>query len=343
MRSLVIGGTLFIGRVLVSKLLARGHRVTVLHRRSTHALGPEVEGLRADRNDAASVASAVLGRHFDYVFDNVYDWERGTTGEQVEATARIFAESGNLRRYVFVSSVAAYGRGLGDAQALREDHDLAPDDHPDVYSRNKAMSERALLRMHAETGFPAVTLRVPFVYGPNNPFYRETWFWERLRDGRPILLPERGEREMQFVHVDDLAEIQVLCTETDAASGQAFNSAEPTTYTQRRFVEILAHSAGAQHDPRIVPVPRERLLASGGQVMQPPYYFAERLDLPPLPQDCLKMQRSLEFTPRDLATGMSQTYAWWRQQQQQQSPVVNDYSWEDRLLLEAANQFVQSG
>lgn len=335
MRSLVIGGTLFIGRVLVSKLLARGHQVTVLHRRASHDLGPEVEGLRADRNDAASVAKAVLGRRFDNVFDNVYDWERGTTGEQVEATARIFAEPGDLRRYVFVSSVAAYGRGL-DAQALEEDHGLAQDDHPDVYSRNKAKSERALLRMHAETGFPAVTLRVPFVYGPNNPFYRETWFWERLRDGRPILLPERGEREMQFVHVDDLAEIQVLCAEKDAASGQAFNSAEAATYSQRRFVELLAAAAAGNAAPAIVPVPRETLLAAGGQVMQPPYYFAERLDLPPLPQDCRKMQRLLGFTPRGLAAGLAQTYAWWNLQ----PPVVNDYSWEDRVLLEAAGQLM---
>jgi 2'-hydroxyisoflavone reductase len=336
MRSLVIGGTLFIGRALVSKLLARGHQVTVLHRRPAHDLGPDVRGLQADRNDAAAVASAVQGQEFDYVFDNVYDWERGTTGEQVAATARIFAESSKqLRRYVFVSSVAAYGRGL-EAEALREDHDLAPDDHPDIYSRNKAMSERALLRMHRQAGFPAVTLRVPFVYGANNPFYRETWFWERLRDGRPILLPERGEREMQFVHVDDLAEIQVLCAETDAASGQAFNSAEPAAYTQRQFVEILAAAAG-NHAPAIVPVLREKLIAAGGQVMQPPYYFAERLDLPPLPQDCRKMQQLLGFTPRPLAQGMTETYAWWRQQ----SPVVIDYSWEDRLLLEVANQFVQ--
>ena len=41
------------------------------------------------------------------------------------------------RRYVFTSSVAAYGEGLD----LDEDSPLAPDDHPDDYVRNKAQTE----------------------------------------------------------------------------------------------------------------------------------------------------------------------------------------------------------
>ena len=76
-----------------------------------------------------------------------------------------------MSRYVFMSSVAAYGDGLNH----HEGDALAPDDHPNAYVRNKAMSERALFRMHQRSGFPIVTLRPPFVYGPGNPFYREAF------------------------------------------------------------------------------------------------------------------------------------------------------------------------
>ena len=38
------------------------------------------------------------------------------------------------------------------------------------YPRNKAMSERTPFRMHQRNGFPVVTSRPPFVYGPGNPF-----------------------------------------------------------------------------------------------------------------------------------------------------------------------------
>ena len=129
------------------------------------------------------------------VFDNVYDWERGTTAAQVEATA--LAMGDHLQRYVFMSSVAAYGDGLNHY----EDDPLAPDNHPDAYVRNKAMSERALFRLHHKNGFPVVTFRPPFVYGPDNPFYREAFFWDRMRASRPIIIPGDGTRLMQFVYV----------------------------------------------------------------------------------------------------------------------------------------------
>ncbi len=114
----------------------------VLHRKPKHDLGKKVGNLVADRNDPEAIKAALAGQKFDVVFDNVYDWERGTTAAHVEATAR--ACGNRLHRYVFMSSVAAYGDGLNH----HEGDALAPDDHPDLYVRNKAMSERALFRLH---------------------------------------------------------------------------------------------------------------------------------------------------------------------------------------------------
>lgn len=333
MRSLVIGGTLFIGRALVRKLLAKGHEVAALHRKESHDLGPEVEGLRGDRNDAASVAAAVAGRRFDYVFDNVFDWERGTTGEQVEATARIFART-SIERYVFVSSVAAYGvRDEATVTPLTEDSPLAPDDHPDTYARWKAQSERALLRMHQQDGFPAVTLRPPFVYGPGNPYDRESFFWRRLQAGRPIIVPDRGERLMQFVHVEDFAVCEVLAAECENASGQSFNTADPSPVTQLEFIRTLARVAGCgETTVRIAFIHRERLLAAGGHAKRPPYYFGQYLDLPPLPQDCSKLHRVMGFTARNLDSGLLNTYKEWSTNSGMRSTEQEDFDFEDQLL-----------
>src|SRR5258708_23128144 len=106
----------------------------------------------ADRNDPASLKAALTGRSFDVVYDNVYDWERGTTAAQVEATARCF---NRLHRYVFMSSVAAYGDELNQ----HEGDALAPHDHPKAYVRNKAMSERALCPVHQPALCPALSLQ----------------------------------------------------------------------------------------------------------------------------------------------------------------------------------------
>ena len=51
MRVLVIGGTAFIGRTTVERLVQRGHDVTILHRRPDHDLGAEVHNIQADRRD----------------------------------------------------------------------------------------------------------------------------------------------------------------------------------------------------------------------------------------------------------------------------------------------------
>src|SRR5437016_2863110 len=107
MKVLVIGGTMFIGRLLVAELLKAGHDVTVMHRRPKNDLGKRVQNLVADRNDAAAVREALRFTGFQVVFDNVYDWERGTTAAHVEATAQaLMSSSGDrLSRYVFMSSV----------------------------------------------------------------------------------------------------------------------------------------------------------------------------------------------------------------------------------------------
>src|SRR4051794_27481688 len=105
MKALVIGGTLFIGRGIVAGLLKEGHDVTILHRKPGHELGKRVKEILADRNDLESIKTALAGKPFDVVFDNVYDWQRGTTATQVEETAKLV--SNHLTRYVFMSSVAA--------------------------------------------------------------------------------------------------------------------------------------------------------------------------------------------------------------------------------------------
>ena len=104
MNCLVIGGTQFIGRHLVAELLKAGHAVTVLHRKPKHDLGRRVKNLTADRNDPKAMKAALAGKTFQVVFDNVYDWERGTTAAQVEATVKLLGD--RLIRYVFTEPVS---------------------------------------------------------------------------------------------------------------------------------------------------------------------------------------------------------------------------------------------
>jgi nucleoside-diphosphate-sugar epimerase len=328
MKALVIGGTLFIGRALVAELLKGGHEVWILHRRREHDFGKRVGNITADRNEPDAVRRALAGHRFEIVFDNAYDWERGTTAVHVEATARSCGD--HLHRYVFMSSVAAYGDGLNH----HEGDALAPDDHPDSYVRNKAMSERALFRFRQRSGFPVATIRPPFVYGPGNPFYREAFFWDRMREGRPIIVPGDGRRLMQFVYIKDLVQACLGVVEEPAAVGHAFNIAIPRPITQTEMVQFLADAAGKR--TATTRVSRERIVRSGGQAMNGSrLYFGQYFDLPPITMVVTKAQRVLHFQATEFSAGLKETYRWYLRHHER--PAA-DYSFEDSLLNAAAMQ-----
>jgi nucleoside-diphosphate-sugar epimerase len=325
MKVLVIGGTLFIGRQLVKELRNAGHDVAVLHRQPQHGMTLRIENLVADRNDPEAVRQVLAGRRFEVVYDNVYDWERGTTAAQVEATVRACGD--RLSRYVFMSSVAAYGDGLnhyeGDA--------LAPDNHADAYVRNKAMTERMLFRLHQKHGLPVVTFRPPYVYGPGNPYYREAFFWDRMRLGRPIIIPGDGHRLMQFVYVKDLVRAMVRAMEVPNAEGEAFNIGDPRPLTQAELVHALA--AAANKSANLVRVRRETILQAGGNPMGEPAYFGVYFDLPPITEKMGKAARVLGVRPTPFEAGLKETWRWYLRNRKLAQP---GFAFEDRLLDLAA-------
>ncbi len=325
-RVLVIGGTLFIGRALVRRLLERGDDVTILHRGHQNPFAGHTREIRCDRNDTQALAKAVQGG-YDLVFDNVYDWQRGTTGAQVRAAAEACSDA--LRRYVFVSSCAAYGDGLGRG----EGSPLAGADHPDAYCRNKADSERALLALHADAGTGTATLRPPFIYGPHNPFYREAFFWDRMVAGRPVLVPGDGSRPMQFVLVDDLVECALRAADNPAAAGRAYNVAHPVAVRQDDFVRLLGEAAGIEPDLRFIP--RETALRLGGQVFAAPYYFGQYFDMPPITMDVSRAREELGFMPVTMEQGLRETWLWYSSSDPSRRPE-QDFSFEDRALAAIA-------
>lgn len=324
MKVLVIGGTLFIGRLLVEELVKGGHDVTVLHRKPKHDFGKRVDNIMADRNDGQAMKEALSTRRFEVVFDNAYDWERGTTAQQVEATVRACGD--RISRYIFMSSVAAYGDGLNH----KESDPLAPDYHPDPYVRHKATTERLLFRMHSQTGLPLVTFRPPFVYGANTNYYREQFFWDRLRAGRPIIIPGDGHRLMQFAYVNDVVQAMIRSMDEPRAAGEAFNIGDTKPLTQVEVVEKLAKVAGV--DPTLVRVPRDIIQQAGGNALEEPYYFGEYYDLPPITMNIGKVTRVLKMKLTPFETGLKETYRWYTRNHKARTA---GFEFDDKVLAAA--------
>ena len=258
MRTLVLGGSVFVGRRLVQRLHAAGHEVAVLNRGVTAVEFPEgVERVVADRTDAAAMRAALGGRDWDAVYD-VSGFVMAAGGADIEGLLELL--DGHTGAYVFVSSIMAYDQAQAGWFPWTEDLPTNTDG-PTSYGGFKAISEASMLERNARTGFPSVIVRPAAIYGPDNNIYdMETPMFLRLLQHRPILLPNGGLVAASYGHVDDLCDAMIHLASTPAAHGQVLNITgnAPTT---RRYIEELAAIVGEQ--PDVVELPADSWIDAG--------------------------------------------------------------------------------
>jgi nucleoside-diphosphate-sugar epimerase len=249
MRSLVLGGSTFVGRRLVQLLAGQGHEVSVLNRgRTPSALPAGVGRLTADRTDIASMRSALADTEWDAIFD-VSGFVMVAGGSPFSELLELF--DGRSAAYVFVSSIMAYQ--ASPLMPWTEDQPTSADP-TSTYGGFKAYAEAEVLRRHARTGFPGSIARPAAIYGPdNNILDMETAMFLRLRRKLPVLLPHSGLVTGNYGHVDDLcALLLAMARSPQPVSGQVVN-ATGQAITTAGYVRALAEIVGVEPEVRLLP------------------------------------------------------------------------------------------
>jgi nucleoside-diphosphate-sugar epimerase len=308
MRVLVIGGTEFISLHLVQSLLRERHDVVVLNRGRRPERAPQgVRTIVCDRKDWTALKTALAGERFDALVDITY---APTTGEDVEAL--LAALGGRVGHAVFVST----GRVHDHAVPMPISEATPRTLYWGEYARVKIAGEDAYMR----SGLPVTIVRPTHVYGPLNTRNNETFFFDRLVRGRPILVPGDGGWLRQFGHVEDLADAMAAMLGDRRAFGRAYNVTGEEAITQLGFVDLIAEVV--KRPATLVHVPK----APFGQN---------------LAYDChavyttVKIRGELGIRPRyTLASGLAQTFEWYRREGLEQRPV--DFAEEDALLAARA-------
>ena len=249
MRSLVLGGSTFVGRRLVRQLVDRGDDVAVLNRgRTPSDLPPEVRRLVADRTDAASMRAALAGTEWDATYD-VSGFVMVAGGSPISELLELF--DGRTGAYVFVSSIMAY-----EPSALMPWTEDLPvtNDPPTTYGGFKAYAEGEVRKRFEATGFPGSIARPAAIYGPDNNIHdMETAMFLRLRRGLPVLLPHGGLVTVSYGHVDDLcAQLIAMADNPSAVAGEVVNTTGQGISTAG-YVAALAEIVGVPADVRLVP------------------------------------------------------------------------------------------
>ena len=288
MKILVMGGSRFVGRPVVSRLLSQGHHLS-LFTRGNRSLPAGVEHISGDRHKDQDLRQ-LAGKGYEVIIE--------CSGRNLTDSQRVLEVTGSpSHRFVYVSSAGVYA----DSQEfpLREDN---PTD-PKSRHAGKAETESWLLR----DGIPFTSFRPTYIYGPGNYNPIERWFFDRIVYSRPIPLPGNGTTITQLGHVDDLAEAMTRCLDVEASTNRIYNCSGQSGITFIGLIELAAKVCGK--DPQQIDIrpfdPSE---------LDPKARKAFPLRLSHFLTDTSRLERELAWKPRfSLADGLKDSY-------------INDYS-----------------
>ncbi|MGY2065944.1 SDR family oxidoreductase [Blastococcus sp. SYSU DS0619] len=231
---LVTGATGYVGGRLVPELLAAGHRVRVMSRSPErlrdHPWAGNVEIVRADAGDTASVAGACAG--VDVVYYLIHALGSGPD----------FAAADRHTATVMALAVREAGVGrlvhLGGLEP--DDEELSP------HLRSRAEVARILLG----SGVPTVVLRAAVVLGSGSASFE---MLRHLTERLPVMVTPRWvHSRIQPIAIRDVLRYLVACARLPAQVHRCFDVGGPDVMDYAEMMRRYARVAG---------LPRRRILA----------------------------------------------------------------------------------
>jgi UDP-glucose 4-epimerase len=281
LKTLVTGGSGYVGSVICARLREAGHEVTgwdLVDGRDVRNPVPLAKELRQGYDAVIHCAARTL------VTDSLTD-PGGYWQDNLGGTASLLAamRTARVRTVIFSSTAAVYG-DTGNRDLTGEDHPLLP---VTPYGASKLAAETLLGEYARLYGFTAVSLRYFNAAGAHLGA-DGTWAGERhdpethlipnvlraARDGTAIrvcgddYLTWDGTAVRDYVHVTDLAGAHLLALQTRRPGHCAYNLGTRSGFTVREVIGMCREVTG--RDITEITVPRRpgdpaRLVASAAR------------------------------------------------------------------------------
>jgi len=265
MTTLVTGSTGFVGSHVTRQLVAAGHSVRVLIRRSSNLQALEglpVEPMEGDLRDVLSLGRAMKGVR--QVFHVAADYRLWTANPaevyetNVEGTRRLFevAAQAGVGRVVYTSTVATIAVPSHGGKLPDEETRATLTQMIGHYKRSKFLAELEAMKAAAE-GLPVVIVNPTAPVGPGD--------WKPTPTGRIILdflngkMPAYVDTGLNVAPVEDVAAGHLLAAEKGRIGERYILGAR--NMTLKEILETLA-SIAKRPAPR-VRLPHAMALAAG--------------------------------------------------------------------------------
>lgn len=226
----VLGGGGFVGHHLVSRLAAKGWRVTVPARQRQRVndllVLPTVDVVEADIHDPAALARLFAGQ--DVVINLV-----GILHGRQKDFVRVHVK---LPHKVMDACRAAGVKRLLHMSALGAD--IAS---RSFYQHSKGEGEKLVLEPGRSHDLDVTVFRPSVIFGPGDSFLN---LFAGLLKLAPVLPLANAGARFQPVHVADVARAYVEAIDDPDTYGQAYNLCGPKAYTLEELVRLVADALG---------------------------------------------------------------------------------------------------
>jgi len=255
MKTLVTGGTGFIGSHIVERLLAQGHEVRALARKTSdlsHLKTTGAEIVFGDVEDYDSLCPAVDGVEVVFhaaarVMPGWGEWPdfeccivRGT-----ENMLRAGAEAG-VSRFVYVSSSTVMGEAsYGETPADESTPcGISTFRYDTFYDHAKLQAEKLSIDYHKQGKLQVTVVRPSMVYGPRDRLLSDKSY--RQFNVPIVVWPGKANPRTAIVHVADVADCIILAATSDKAVGEIYNIAPPEVIWFRDYGNAMIRAIGGR-------------------------------------------------------------------------------------------------
>lgn len=228
---LVMGGSDFIGSALAKHLIKCGYKVDILTRgRKTIKYKGIKNHFLCDRKVKSELEKKLSKKSYDYIFDmNAYS--KTDIKNLIDCI-----DIKSLKKYIVLSSGAVYKDSSKNA---REDSEKGENKNWGKYGLEKKEAEDYIMN----SDIPYVIIRPTYIYGPNNNFYREYYFFERILQEKKIPLPNGKNVTTQFIYIDDLVQVLESLTHNDRVR-EAYNVTNPQLISWDELIQTCGEVVG---------------------------------------------------------------------------------------------------
>jgi len=258
--NLITGATGLLGSHIAEQLTAAGKPVRVLVRPTSDTtfldtLG--VEKVTGDITDPASLAPAMEGVETVYhAAAQVGDWGRWEkfVSVSIDGTRNMLAAArdAGVKRFLYVSSISAYGHPDGEGLVLDESAPLGVRLHKwSYYSRAKAAAERLAWEAHERGDVPVTVVKPSWLYGPRDRASMPRII-RAIRRGKSKLIGD-GSNRLNLTYAGNEAEGCILAATNENAVGEAYNLSSDGAITQAEYMNKIAACLGCKPVTKKVP------------------------------------------------------------------------------------------